>query len=87
MVEPNRIPVEAWKILGKLGIEWLTKWFNKVLDEEKIPDAWRKNIVVPIFKIKWDVEECGNYREIKLWTPQYLGIDNRKKSNKWENCY
>ncbi len=37
---------------------------NKITDEEKIPDIWRKSILIPIFKNKGD--NCGNYLGIKL---------------------
>ena len=40
---------------------------NKITDEEKIPDIWRKRILIPIFKYKGD--NCGNYRGIKLMRP------------------
>ena len=65
-VGPDGVPVEVWKVLGSLGIQWLTKFFNKILVEGKIPEAWRKSCVVPIFKGKGDVQDCGNYRGIKL---------------------
>ena len=32
----------------------------------RMPDEWRKSTLVPIFKGKGDVQECGNYRGIKL---------------------
>src|ERR1700748_2678950 len=31
-----------------------------------MPDAWRESVVVPIFKGKGDVQDCSNYRGIKL---------------------
>lgn len=33
------IPVEVWKILESCGVGWLTRFFNKILVERKIPDA------------------------------------------------
>jgi len=27
---------------------------------------WRKNVVIPIFKGKEDIQECGNYKVIQL---------------------
>jgi hypothetical protein len=33
---------------------------------EKIPEQWRKSTLVPIFKNKGDIMECGNYRGIEL---------------------
>lgn len=65
-VGPDDIPIEAWKCLGTLGIEILTKLFNQILESEVMPEDWRKSILVPIYKNKGDAQECGNYRGIKL---------------------
>ena len=35
---------------------------------ETIPSAWRDSVLVPIFKEKGDIQECKNYRGIKLLT-------------------
>ena len=51
--------------IRKFRYKWLTKFFNKVLVEGKIREAWRKSCVIPIFKGKGDVQDCGNYRGIK----------------------
>ena len=63
---PDYIPVEVWLILGDIGIGWLTNLMNKLLKGEKMPDEWRKSVLVPIHKGKGDSKECGNYRGIKL---------------------
>ena len=60
------IPIEVWMALGDVGIVWLTKLFNEILKKKHMPDAWRKSILVPIFKNKGDVLNCNNYRGIKL---------------------
>ena len=65
-VGPDNIPVEAWKVLGWLGVEILTDMFAKIMETEKIPDEWRSSTLIPIFKNKGDIQECGNYRGIKL---------------------
>ena len=65
-VGPDDIPVEAWKCLGELAIAFLTKLFNGILESESMPSEWRRSILVPIFKNKGDVMNCGNYRSIKL---------------------
>ena len=49
---PDDIPVEMWLILGDVGIGWLTKLMNKFLKEEKMPDEWRKSVLIPIYKGK-----------------------------------
>jgi Reverse transcriptase (RNA-dependent DNA polymerase) len=51
--------------LGDITIVWLTKLFNIIFRSNKMPDEWR-NILVPIFKNKEDIQSCTNYREIKL---------------------
>ena len=35
---PNDIPVKAWIALGNKGAEFLVNFFNRLLQEEKIPD-------------------------------------------------
>ena len=63
---PDNLPVEVWKSLGRTGVNFLKEAFNKSSDEEKIPDIWRKSILIPIYKNKGDILNCGNYRGIKL---------------------
>ncbi|XP_067137277.1 uncharacterized protein [Centruroides vittatus] len=46
------IPVEAWRGLGKEGIDILWDLMKKLWQQEKIPDKWRKSILVLIFKGK-----------------------------------
>ncbi|KAK2921479.1 hypothetical protein Q8A73_000964 [Channa argus] len=60
------IPVEVWKCLGEVAVEFLTSLFNKILESERMPEDWRRSVLVPIFKNKGDVQSCGNYRGIKL---------------------
>ncbi|VDO71480.1 unnamed protein product [Heligmosomoides polygyrus] len=63
---PDGVPVEAWKVLGDLGINWLTQFLNRITKEGKMPDDWINSTIVPIFKQKGDASECSNYRGIKL---------------------
>ncbi|KAK3544563.1 hypothetical protein QTP86_016937, partial [Hemibagrus guttatus] len=65
-VGPDDIPVEVWKCLGEAGEEFLTSLFNRVLESERMPEEWRRSVLVPIFKNKGDVQSCSNYRGIKL---------------------
>jgi Reverse transcriptase (RNA-dependent DNA polymerase) len=51
---------------GDKAIVWLTKLFNIIFRSNKMPDEWRRSILVPIFKNKGDIQSCTNYREIKL---------------------
>ncbi|KAK3513802.1 hypothetical protein QTP70_028880 [Hemibagrus guttatus] len=65
-VGPDDIPVVVWKYLGEAAVEFLTSLFNRVLESEKMPEEWRRSVLVPIFKNKGDVQSCSNYRGIKL---------------------
>ena len=65
-VGPDELPVEVWKCMGKMGIEFLTRLFNRLLMGKRIPEEWRRSVLIPIYKNKGDAQCCGNYREIKL---------------------
>ncbi|KAK3526392.1 hypothetical protein QTP70_025421, partial [Hemibagrus guttatus] len=65
-VGPDDIPVEVWKCLGEAAVEFLASLFNRVLESERMPEEWRRSVLVPIFKNKGDVQSCSNYRGIKL---------------------
>jgi hypothetical protein len=60
------IPIEVWRCLGDITIVRLTKLFNTIFWSNKMPDEWRRSILVPIFKNKGDIKSCTNYRRIKL---------------------
>ncbi|KAK3554979.1 hypothetical protein QTP86_002411 [Hemibagrus guttatus] len=65
-VGPDDIPVEVWKCLGEPAVEFLANLMNRVLESERMPEEWRRSVLVPIFKNKGDVQSCSNYRGIKL---------------------
>ncbi|KAM1298066.1 hypothetical protein ACFX2F_024919 [Malus domestica] len=60
------ILIEVWKALGETGIAWLTDLFNRILKTKKMSNEWQKSTLVPIYKNKGDVQNCMNYRGIKL---------------------
>ena len=65
--EPDELPVEVWKCMGiKMGIKFLTRLFNRLLMSERMPEKWRRSVLIPIYKNKVDAQYCGNYRGIKL---------------------
>jgi len=37
-----------------------------VLNAEGMPNDWKTSVVVPIFKGKGDILNCGTYRGVKL---------------------
>jgi hypothetical protein len=63
---PDGIPIEVWMTLGDVEIVWLSKLFNLIFRSNKMPDEWRRSILVPICKNKGDVQSCTNYRGIEL---------------------
>ena len=65
-VRSDELPVEIWKCMGKMGIKVLTRLFNRLLMCERIPEKWRRSVLIPIYKNNGDAQCCGNYRGIKL---------------------
>jgi len=63
---PDGIPIKVWRCLGDIAIVWLTKMFNNIFRSNKMPEEWRRSILVPIYKNKGDIQSCTNYRGIKL---------------------
>jgi hypothetical protein len=49
---PDDSSIEVWRCLGDIAIMWLTKLFNTIFRSNKMPDEWRRSILVPIFKNK-----------------------------------
>ena len=46
-VGPNELPVEVWKCMGKMGIEFLTRLFNRLLMGKRMPEEWRRIVLYP----------------------------------------
>jgi hypothetical protein len=65
-MDQDGIPIEVWRTLGDIAIVWLTKLFNLIFRSNKMPDEWRRSILVPIFKNKGDMQSCTNYQGIKV---------------------
>ena len=65
-VGPDDLPIEVWRCMGEVEVQWLTRLFNRIFETRKMPDAWRHSVVVPIYKNKGDIQNCTNYRGIKL---------------------
>ena len=53
------------KASGGFGTSWMTD-LNNIVKEGCIPDDWRKNILVPMYKGNVDPLVCSLYRAIKL---------------------
>ena len=39
---------------------------NVILETERMPEDWKESTLVPIYRGKGDIQDCGNYRGIKL---------------------
>ena len=63
---PDDIPVEVWIALGNKGVEFLVNFFNGLIQGEKMPDEWRRSVLIPLYKSKGDIKECENHWGIKL---------------------
>ena len=55
-------------------VEWLTEVFRNIMETENMTDEWRDSSLIPIFKSKGDVQDCGNYpgvtrtsHTLKMW--------------------
>ena len=65
-VGPDELPVKVWKCMGKMGIKFLTRLFNRLLVGERMPEEWKRSVLIPNYKNKGDAQYCGNYRGGKL---------------------
>ena len=72
------------KCFGTYGVTYLTKLFNYILQKEEMPKEWRRSVLVPIYKNKGDIMECGSFRGIKLMSHTMKTweriVDNRIRS-------
>jgi hypothetical protein len=44
---PDGISIKVWRCLGDLAIVWLSKMFNNIYRSNKMPEEWRRSILVP----------------------------------------
>ena len=63
---PSEINMDMIIASGTFGVGVMKKLCERVLDEEGMPEEWKTSVVVPIFKGKGDVMDCGAYRGVKL---------------------
>ena len=66
VTNPDNIPVEIWRRLGEESSEMLWDLMRKIYRQEKMPKEWRESSIIPIYQEKGDIQDCGNYRGIKL---------------------
>ena len=63
---PSEVNMDMIMASVKFGVGVLKKLCQRVLDGKGMPEEWKTSVVVPIFKGKGDVIDCGAYREVKL---------------------
>ena len=63
---PSEVNMDMITASGKFGAGVLKKLCQGVLDRKGMPEEWKTSVVVPIFKGKGDVMDCGAYRGVKL---------------------
>ena len=63
---PTEVSVEMIVASGEIGVKVMMELCQHVLDGREMPDEWKTNVIVPIFKGKSDVMSCGSYRGVKL---------------------
>ena len=61
----DKITADMLKADPAMSSRALEKLFNKVWEEEKVPDTWKRGIIVKLPK-KGDLSTCGNWRGINL---------------------
>ena len=62
-VGPDELPVKVWKCMGEMGIKFLTRLFNRLLMGERMPEEWRRSVLIPIYKNKGDTQCCETTEE------------------------
>ena len=64
----DQIPAELIKAGGRTIYLKIHKLIISIWKKEKLPEQWKKSIIVPIHK-KGDKTDCNNYRGISLCQP------------------
>ena len=55
-VGPDELPVEVWKCMREMGIKFLTRLFNRLLKDKRMPEEWRRSVLIPIYKNKGNAQ-------------------------------
>ena len=63
---PSEVNMDIIIASETFGVGVMKKLCQRVLDGEGMPEEWKTSVVVPIFKGKGDVMDCGAYRGVKL---------------------
>ncbi|EYC07565.1 hypothetical protein Y032_0069g289 [Ancylostoma ceylanicum] len=58
---PDDVAAELWKPRHCNSAEWLTAFFNKVIEENKTHHDWQRSTTIPIRKRKGNPGDRANY--------------------------
>ncbi|EYC16287.1 hypothetical protein Y032_0034g2906 [Ancylostoma ceylanicum] len=61
---PDDVAAELWKSRHWNSAQWLTAFFNKVIEEKKTPVDWQRSTLIPIWKRTGNPADCASYRPI-----------------------
>jgi len=61
----DEIPVELYKADSDVAVKQLTRLFSRISHKEKVPDKWKKGLIVKLPK-KGDLKDCKNCCGVRL---------------------
>ena len=61
----SEVTTEIIVARGRIAEEVTLQLCQRAFDGKGIPDEWKTSVVVPVFKGKGDVMNCGSCREVK----------------------
>ena len=64
--KPSEVSVEMIIASGEIEVKVMMELRQRMLNGRGVPDVWKINAIVPIFKGKGDAMSCGSYRGVKL---------------------
>ena len=62
----DEMRTEMVEVAGEIGARWTKRLLNTCMKQWKVPEDWRKGLIVPIWKQKGDAQDPGKYRGITL---------------------
>ena len=63
-VGPDDIPMEVWKCLGEIALEFLTKLYNRTMESERMPEEWRDSVLF-LFTY-WQIMPFGHITPVRM---------------------
>ena len=51
---------------GNSVVDWIWRLHNMAFESDVVPEDWKSDVIVPLYKGKGERNECKNYRGISL---------------------